>query len=253
VASVNSRGNNVAFVLGGTRGIGRACVHALLGQGFDVFYTYCTQPEAAATLQKQLASEFPRARIACTQADVRDAAATANAFDVARDAFGPELHCVVVNAGINRPPRPVHDSDPEVFRELVEINLIGAYNALREAGRRIADGGAIIALSTSLVRYALPGIGLYTATKAATESLVRAMARELSPRGVRVNAVAPGPVDTDLFRAGKTDEARAAAARMSPLNRVGTAEEIAAVVSFLASPAASWVQGQVIQPNGGLV
>ncbi len=87
----------------------------------------------------------------------------------------------------------------------------------------------------------------------AVESLVRSMAKELAPRGVRVNAVAPGPVDTDLFRAGKDEAALARSAGMSPFNRVGQPQEVAQVVSFLASPRASWIHGQVVQPNGGMV
>jgi 3-oxoacyl-[acyl-carrier protein] reductase len=117
----------------------------------------------------------------------------------------------------------------------------------------VLDGGNIIALTTSMVRVGIPGGGPYTATKAAVESLIRSMAKELAGRGVRVNAVAPGPVDTDLFRAGKTDEAKAKAAGMSPFNRIGTPNEIAEVVSFLASGKASWIHGQVIQPNGGMI
>ncbi len=86
-----------------------------------------------------------------------------------------------------------------------------------------------------------------------SRQLIRSLARELSGRQVRVNAVAPGPVDTDLFRAGKTDEARQRSAAMSPFNRIGTPEEVAEVVRFLVSDKASWVHGQVVQPNGGMV
>ena len=124
---------------------------------------------------------------------------------------------------------------------------------LREAARQVADGGAIVALTTSMVRVAVPGGGPYTASKAAVESLVRSMSKELAPRRVRVNAVAPGPVDTELFRAGKTDEAKARSAAMSPFNRIGTPAEVAEVVAFLVSARASWVHGQVVQPNGGMV
>src|SRR5262249_42315890 len=114
-------------------------------------------------------------------------------------------------------------------------------------------GGAIIAITTSLVRHAVPGTGPYSATKAAVECLVRSMAKELSGRRVRVNAVAPGPVDTDLFNAGKTEEAKQRMAAFSPFNRIGQPGEIAEVVRFLASEQASWVQGQIVQPNGGMV
>jgi 3-oxoacyl-[acyl-carrier protein] reductase len=139
------------------------------------------------------------------------------------------------------------------MRQLIEVNIVGAFHVLREAARRVVDGGAIVALTTSLVRHAAPGLGPYSASKAAVECLVRSLAKELAPRRVRVNAVAPGPVDTDLFRAGKTDEAKARSAAMSPFNRVGTPAEVAEVAAFLMSSRASWVHGQVVQPNGGLI
>jgi 3-oxoacyl-[acyl-carrier protein] reductase len=104
-----------------------------------------------------------------------------------------------------------------------------------------------------MVRVGIPGGGPYTATKAAVESLVRSMAKELAGRRIRVNAVAPGPVDTDLFHAGKTDEVKARSAALSPFNRIGRPDEVAEVVSFLVSDKASWIHGQVIQPNGGMV
>ena len=113
--------------------------------------------------------------------------------------------------------------------------------------------GAIVAVTTSLVRHVVPGTGPYSATKAAVESLVRAMSKELAGRRVRVNAVAPGPVDTDLFNAGKADEVKARMAAFSPFNRIGKPAEVAQVIRFLLSDEASWVQGQVVQPNGGMV
>ena len=128
--------------------------------------------------------------------------------------------CVVANAGINVPPSPLGQFDPDSFRRLVEVNIVGAFNVLRYAAQHVADGGSIIVITTSLVR---------------------------------VNAVAPGPVDTDLFRAGKDEEALKRSAALSPFNRVGQPREVAEVVSFLVSEKASWVHGQIVQPNGGLV
>ncbi len=235
-----------ALVFGGSRGIGAACVQALAGDGFDVAYTYVAHP-----------GDFPErigeGRCAGYAADIRDEAQVARVFaDVARD-FGGAPACVVANAGINVPPSPLAQFSTEDFRRLVEVNIVGAFNVLREAARNVEDGGSIIALTTSLVRHAAPGIGPYSATKGAVECLVRSLAKEVAPRGVRVNAVAPGPVDTDLFRAGKSAEAIQRSAAMSPFNRVGDPGEIAAVVGFLASDKASWVHGQVVQPNGGLI
>lgn len=238
----------LAVVFGGTRGIGAACVDVLLRDGYDVAFTSTAQaaPLAART-------ESGSGRAACYAADVREAAAVARVFaDAARD-FGSAPQVVVANAGINRPPGPLAQYADEAFRDLVEVNLVGAFNVLREAARQVADGGSIIALTTSMVRTVPAGASAYTATKAAVEVLVRALAKELSPRKVRVNAVAPGPVDTELFRAGKTDEMKARSAALSPFNRVGQASEVAEVVSFLVSERASWVQGQVVQPNGGMV
>jgi len=238
--------NKLALVFGGSRGIGAACVETLAASGFDVAYTYITSvpklPETiAASRTKGYSADI------CVPAQVTQVFA-----DATRD-FGRAPDCVVANAGINVPPGPIAQFNPEDFRKLVEVNIVGAFNILREAAQRVADGGSIIALTTSLVRHAAPNFGPYSATKAAVESLVRSMAKELAPRRVRVNAVAPGPVDTDLFRAGKTEEAKQRSAAMSPFNRIGAPQEIAEVVSFLASDKSSWIHGQIVQPNGGLV
>ncbi len=232
----------IAIVFGGSRGIGAACVQALAADGFRVAYTTTSAGAPAA-------GEGVRAYTA----DIRDAAQVAKVFADVQADFGARPDCVLANAGINVPPGPLAQFDPARFRDLVEVNIVGAFNILAEAARQVADGGSIIALTTSMVRHAVPGGGPYTASKAAVESLVRSMAKELAPRGVRVNAVAPGPVDTDLFRAGKDEAALARSAGMSPFNRVGQPQEVAQVVSFLASPRASWIHGQVVQPNGGMV
>jgi 3-oxoacyl-[acyl-carrier protein] reductase len=235
----------LALVFGGTRGIGAACVDTLLRDGFDVAYTSTTQAQAPAARGAGCA--------ACYAADVRDAAAVARVFADAQRDFGAPLQAVVANAGINVPPGPLAQFGDDAFRALVEVNIVGAFHVLREAARQVADGGAIVALTTSMVRLAVPGGGPYTASKAAVESLVRSLSKELAARRVRVNAVAPGPVDTELFRAGKTDEMKARSAAMSPFNRVGQAQEVAEAVSFVVSDKASWVHGQVVQPNGGMV
>ena len=238
--------NPIALVFGGTRGIGAACVRKLAESGHDVAYTYVT---SAPDLPARIGS----ARTQGYAVNITDAAQVAKVFEAVAKDFGSAPHCVVANAGINVPPGPIAQFNPDDFRRLVDVNIIGAFNVLQQAARHVVDGGSIIALTTSMVRVGIPGGGPYTASKAAVESLVRSMAKELAARKIRVNAVAPGPVDTDLFHAGKTDEVKARSAALSPFNRIGQPDEVAEVVSFLASSQASWVHGQVIQPNGGMV
>jgi 3-oxoacyl-[acyl-carrier protein] reductase len=243
MAKGSEMSKKIALVFGGSRGIGAACVEGLAADGYDVAYTYVANPP----------SDAGAGGAKAYRAEITDPAEVAKVFaDVAKD-FGRAPGCVVANAGINVPAAPIARFERDNLRKLMEVNVIGAFNILQEAARNVTDGGTIIAVTTSLVRVAVPGLGPYSATKAAVECLIRSMSKELAGRGVRVNAVAPGPVDTDLFRAGKDDAALARSAAMSPFNRVGKPEEVAEVVRFLASDKASWVHGQIVQPNGGLV
>jgi 3-oxoacyl-[acyl-carrier protein] reductase len=229
----------IALVFGGSRGIGEACVKALSASGWQVAFTYMSKPPENSPHRAY-------------NVDIQDPAAVERVFDRVQADFGAAPHAVVANAGINVPGAPIAQFNPEHFRQLVEVNIVGAFNILAEAARRVQDGGGIVAITTSLVRHAVPGTGPYTATKAAVESIIRSMAKELAGRQVRVNAVAPGPIDTDLFNAGKTEEMKQRMAAFSPFNRIGRPGEVANVVRFLLSDESSWVHGQVVQPNGGM-
>ena len=235
----------LALVFGGTRGIGEATVMKLAEQGFDVAFTYV---KSTPTTAKQIAITLQGYKVdICEFQEVKSTFAK-----VAKD-FGRSIDCVVANAGINVPLCPIAQFDAETFRKVVNVNLVGAFHVLTEAAKHVADHGTIIGLTTSMVRTNVPGGGPYTATKAGVESLLRSMSKELAYRGIRVNGVAPGPVDTDMFHAGKTDEIKVRAAALSPFNRIGRPEEVAEVITFLASDKASWINGQIIQPNGGMI
>jgi 3-oxoacyl-[acyl-carrier protein] reductase len=185
------------------------------------------------------------------QADVSNASAVAQMFDSAEAAFGG-VDAIVNNAGIMK-LAPIAEADDALFDSQVAINLKGSFNLLREAAKRLRSGGRIINLSSSVVGLSLPSYGAYIATKAAVEGLTKVLANELRGRNITVNAVAPGPTATALFLDGKPPELIDRMAKMNPLERLGSPEDIANVVAFLAGPDGAWVNGQVVRANGGMV
>jgi 3-oxoacyl-[acyl-carrier protein] reductase len=187
------------------------------------------------------------------QGDVADPAAARRLFDEAERLFGP-VNVLVNNAGImpSHLP-PVAETDDATFDRMMAVNVKGSFNTMREAARRLRDGGRIINFSTSVIGLALPGYASYAATKAAIETLTNILAKELRGRQITVNAVAPGPTATELFFAGKSAETVERLALAAPLQRLGTPEDIANTVAFLASSQGGWVNGQTLRANGGMV
>lgn len=159
---------------------------------------------------------------------------------------------LVNNAGLMA-PRGIADVEDDWFAKLLAVNVGGTLNGCRLAATRLVDGGAIVNLSTSVIGMSPPGYGPYCASKAAVEALTRSLSKEVGARAIRVNAVAPGPTDTELLNEANTAERMAQYRQMTPLGRLGEADEIAGVVAFLATPAAGWINGQVIRVNGGIV
>ncbi|QFY61024.1 SDR family oxidoreductase [Rhizobium grahamii] len=246
---MSSNENKVALVTGASRGIGAAIAERLAKDGFTVVVNYAGNAALAEALVEKIEQNGGRALTA--QADVSDPAAVRRMFDAAEAAFGG-VDVLVNNAGIMQ-LASIADADDANFDRQVSVNLKGTFNTLREAAKRLRNGGRIINFSTSVVGLKLENYGVYAATKAAVETLTAIMSKEMRGRDITVNAVAPGPTATDLFLDGKSDELIARMAKMNPLERLGTPEDIAASVSFLAGPDGSWINGQVLRANGGII
>jgi 3-oxoacyl-[acyl-carrier protein] reductase len=239
----------VAIVTGASRGIGAAIAERLGRDGFTVIVNYSGNATPADALARKIEAAGGRALTA--KADVSDPAAVRGMFDAAEAAFGG-VDVLVNNAGIMKLAK-IADADDASFDQQIAVNLKGTFNTLREAAKRLRDGGRIVNFSTSVVGTKLETYGIYVATKAAVEALTPILAKELRGRSISVNAVAPGPTGTDLFMTGKSPELVERFAKMAPLERIATPAEIAGVVAFLAGPDGGWVNGQVLRANGGLV
>ena len=241
----------VAIVTGASRGIGAAIAKQLSRDGYAIVVNYSGNAEEAQTVVDAIAAEQGQA--IAVRADVADPKAVSAMFDQAIQAFG-RVDVLVNNAGIMPPGLPtLADTDDATFDRLIAVNLKGSFNTLREAATRLEQGGRIVNFSTSVIGLAMPGYAVYAATKSAIETMTNIMAKELRGKHITVNAIAPGPTATGLFLNGKSPEVIERLSKAAPLERLGTPEDIAAAVAFLASPAAAWINGQTLRANGGLV
>ena len=241
--------NKVAIVTGGAGGIGAAVCERLARDGFTVVVNYAGNAAPAEALTARIEAAGGRAITA--QADIADAGQVARLFASAETAFGG-VDVLVNNAGIMR-LATIGDSDDTLFDRQIAVNLKGTFNTLREASRRLRDGGRIINFSSSVVGLLQPSYGVYAATKAAVEAMTSILSKELRGRNITVNAVAPGPTATKLFLDGKPQEVVDRLAKLAPLERLGQPEDIADAVAFLAGPDGAWINGQTLRANGGII
>src|SRR5919197_932823 len=232
----------VAIVTGGSRGIGRSVVDALAADGLAVVVNYVSnEAEAAAAVA---AVDDRGGQALAVAADVGDEHAVAELFDVAERIFGGVD--VVVNAAGVMSLAPLVELDLAVLDRMHRTNIRGTFVVCQQAARRVRAGGAIVNFSSSVLGRVLATYTAYAASKAAVEAMTFILAHELRGRDVTVNAVAPGPTATDMFLEGKDEETIGRMAAAVPFERLGTPEDIAPVVAFLASPAGHWVNGQTI-------
>jgi 3-oxoacyl-[acyl-carrier protein] reductase len=238
-----------AIVTGGSRGIGAAIAARLAQDGFAVTVNYAGNAKAAGEVVAAI--EKAGGRAIAVQGDVSQPADVRALFDATEKTFGG-VDVLVNNAGIMT-TTALGDETDEAFDRMIAINIKGTFNGLREASKRLRNGGRIVNFSTSVVGTKLEAYGVYTATKAAVEAFTGILAKEMRGRNITVNAVAPGPVATELLTAGKTPEMLTMFAKGAPLKRLGQPDDIARVVSFLVGSEGGWINGQTIRANGGLV
>ncbi len=238
----------VALVVGGSRNQGAAFAENIASRGATIVISYANGDEAAQETLAALGKHGVTAE--AIRSDARRSADVDALFEGVVARHG-RLDIVVHTPGAVI-KKPLADFTDEDFDHLIDLNTRSAFNTLRATTRHIADNGRYVVLSTTLTSIMTGPYGLYSGSKAAVERMVLAAAKELGARGVTVNAVAPGPIDDDFYRAAETPESIAAATHHSPRDRLGHPEDIAPVVGWLISDAAGWVSGQTVRANGAM-
>ena len=247
--SLKKLSGKIALVTGASRGIGRAIAERLSREGASIVVNYVKDSGGAEEVVKGI--EAAGGSAVGLQADVAVSEDIQKLFDRSIEHFG-RLDILVNNAGI-RISKDVVDIEEEEFDRLFAINVKGTFMACQQAARRLSDGGKIINVSSAVTRMMLPGYSLYAASKGAVDQITRVLAKELGGRNITVNAVSPGPVDTELFREGKSEELIQQMAQMAALGRIGQVQDIADAVALLSGDDARWITGQCIHVNGGYI
>lgn len=244
-----SLSGKVAIVTGASRGIGREIAERLAENGAKVVVNYASSPAKAEEVVSAIEQSGGEAR--AIQADIRQVAAIERLFGETIEAYGG-IDILVNNAGIMT-TKPVAAMTEEDFDQQFAINVKGTYFAIQQAFHHMNSGGRIINFSTSVVGQMFPAYSVYAGTKGAVEQFTRQLAKEFGPKGITINAVAPGPINTELFTVGKSEEQIAGIANMNAFGRLGEPDDVAGAVLFLAGEESKWITGQTIRVNGGFV
>ncbi len=241
--------NKVVIVTGGARGIGRSIVLALCKEGADCAFTYTKNPSAVESLTKEIQRMGRRA--VPFQLDVRDFEGTKTFVEEVKKEFG-RIDILINNAGITR-DKSLMMMNKEDWSEVIDTDLTGVFNTTRACIITFLKqkSGNVVNIASVSGIHPLPGQVNYAAAKAGVIGFTKSLAKQVAPHNIRVNAVAPGFVDTDMT-AALSETYREKAMKMIPLGRFGTSDEVAQAVAFLASEASRYITGQVIQIDGGL-
>lgn len=240
----------VAIVTGASRGIGEAIARRLARDGAKVVVNFARNGESAERVASEI--RYSGGNAFTCQADLSDPDQIPQLFEMAREAYG-RLDILVNNAAVAELNVPIEQIDLGHFARQFDVNVRGLLLATKHAVAAIGgDGGRVINISSGITRTPSAGSTVYAGTKAAIEVFTRALAKELGPRGITVNAVSPGLTVTDMFKAAVAPKVAESLVAMTPLGRLGTPDDIADVVAFLASDDARWVTGEILGASGGL-
>uniref|UniRef100_A0A803Q3Q8 Uncharacterized protein n=1 Tax=Cannabis sativa TaxID=3483 RepID=A0A803Q3Q8_CANSA len=255
--------DRVAIVTGASRGIGRGIALHLASLGARLVINYTSNSAQAQLLVSEInatssstSTTTTTPRAVAVQADVSDPDQVKSLFDSAEKFFNVQPHILVNSAGVLDPKYPhISNASVEDFDRTFSVNTRGAFLCLREAANRLkrGGGGRIISISSSMVGGLKPGFGVYAASKAAVETMIKILAKELKGTGITANCVAPGPIATDMFFSGKSEDDLKKVVDECPMGRLGEVKDVVPVVGFLAGDGSEWVNGQVIRANGGYV
>ncbi|MDD9267037.1 SDR family oxidoreductase [Paenibacillus sp. GCM10023248] len=246
---MNHLSGKVAIVTGASRGIGREIAERLAGSGAKVIINFASNPVPAEEVVARIKANGGEA--IAVRADVSRVAEIEKLFLAALEAYG-QIDILVNNAGI-MVTKPLAAVTEEDYDQQFAINAKGTFFACQQALKHMNKGGRIINFSTSVAGMMFPTYSVYVGSKGAVEQFSRQLAKEFSPAGITINTVAPGPVNTELFTAGKSEQQIQAIQNLNAFGRLGEPEDIAGVVLFLASEESRWITGQTIRVNGGMV
>jgi 3-oxoacyl-[acyl-carrier protein] reductase len=238
----------VAIITGSSRGIGRAIAVRLASHGFAVVVNYVSDAGEAKKVVDQIRAAGNQA--IAVQADVSKAVDVARLFDEAEHAFGG-IDVLVNNAGVMI-LKPIGEMETELFERTFAINVRGTFNTLKQASERLRWGGRIVNLSSASVALGMPMHAVFNASKAAVDALTKTVANELRWKNITVNAVAPGPTEVRRGCNGASAERLQHFPGSTPLEGMGTPEDVANFVAFLTGPDGGWINGQTMRSNGGL-
>ena len=239
----------VAIITGSSRGIGRIIAEQLADLGAKVVINYSSNPEKAEEVMESVIQKGGKA--IAVQADISKLSDIEDLFTKTIDKFG-KVDILINNAGlmINKPLADIREVD---FDKQFAVNAKGTFFACQQAMLHMENSGRIVNISTSVIGQMFPAYSVYAGTKGAVEQFTRQLAKEFGSKGITINAVAPGPVNTELFNIGKTEQQIEGMKKMNAFGRLGEPEDIANVIEFLVSDKSKWITGQTIRVNGGFI